>query len=175
MTMKKIEKNKPTSVKRGRPSLFTQEIADSICARLSKGEPLAVICRDEGMPGVQTVSDWKLVHTNFSVGIARAREEGFDAIAAECLEIANTPLEGVETSTKLGITEEKRGDMLGHRKLQIETRLKLLAKWDPKRYGDRLELTGDPERPMQSTLNIGGLSTEALAEIMAAKDATKRS
>jgi len=30
----------------------------------------------------------------------------------------------------------KKVEMLGHRKLQIETRLKLLAKWDPKRYGD---------------------------------------
>jgi hypothetical protein len=38
--------------------------------------------------------------------------------------------------------------MLGHRKLQIETRLKLLAKWDPKRYGDKLSLSGDKENPI---------------------------
>ena len=31
----------------------------------------------------------------------------------------------------------KREDMLGHRKLQIETRLKLLAKWNPKKWGDK--------------------------------------
>jgi hypothetical protein len=35
-----------------------------------------------------------------------------------------------------------REDMLGHRKLQIETRLKLLAKWSPKRYGDKLGIGG---------------------------------
>ena len=44
-------------------------------------------------------------------------------------------------------TETVVEDMLGHRKLQIETRLKLLAKWDPKRYGKKLDLnnhhTGD--------------------------------
>ena len=38
-------------------------------------------------------------------------------------------------------------DMLGHRKLQIETRLKLLSKWDPKRFGDRVALTGADNAP----------------------------
>ena len=33
-------------------------------------------------------------------------------------------------------------DMLGHRNLQIETRLKLLAKWNPKKYGERVAHEG---------------------------------
>lgn len=124
---------------RGRPSKFTPEIAAEICARLSKGEPLARICRDDHMPEPRTVWTWRDEREEFSSDIARAREEGFDALAAECLEIANTTVEGVESTTKPnGDVEEKRGDMLGHRKLQIETRLKLLAKWDPKRYGERV-------------------------------------
>lgn len=161
---------------RGGQSTFTQERADEICSRLSKGEPLAVICRDEHMPGYRTVADWREANTNFAAAIARAREDGFDALAAQCLEIADTPIEGVETTTKpSGDVEEKRGDMLGHRKLQIETRLKLLAKWDPKRYGERMQVAGDPEAPIETrtTLNVAGLSTEALAEIMAARDASK--
>ena len=51
--------------------------------------------------------------------------------------------------------------MLGHRKLQIETRLKLLAKWNPKKYGDRTTLAGDPEAPLQ-------VSTEATDMLAAA-------
>ena len=39
--------------------------------------------------------------------------------------------------------------MLGHRKLQIETRLKLLAKWDPKRYGDKVDLNHGGEVGLQ--------------------------
>jgi hypothetical protein len=74
------------------------------------------------------------------VSIARAREEGFDAIAAECLEIADTPLVGAKIKKRGDGIEETREDMLGHRKLQIETRLKLLAKWDPKRYGDKIDV-----------------------------------
>jgi hypothetical protein len=38
--------------------------------------------------------------------------------------------------------------MLGHRKLQIETRLKLLACWDPKKYGNRTTLAGDAQNPV---------------------------
>lgn len=138
--------------KRGRPSKFTPEVAEAICTRLSKGEPLTHICDDESMPAVRTVSDWKEAHPGFSAAFARAREEGFDAIAAECLKIANTPLEGVETTTKDdGRVEEKRGDMLGHRKLQIETRLKLLAKWDPKRYGEKVQVGGADDLPPVKT------------------------
>lgn len=107
------------------------------------------------MPAVSTVSDWKAAHKDFAVAIARAREDGFDAIAAECLAIANTPLEGVEKTEKAdGGIEVKRGDMLGHRKLQIETRLKLLAKWDPKRYGERLEVAGDPKNPLGVVVTV---------------------
>jgi hypothetical protein len=40
-------------------------------------------------------------------------------------------------------------DMLGHRKLQIETRLKLLAVWDPKRYGNKVQLGGDGGAPIR--------------------------
>jgi hypothetical protein len=142
-----------------RPTLYTPELADRILARLSKGEPLAVICRDDNMPAVRTVSDWKIKHPEFGVAFGEAREDGADAIAADCLQIADSPLVGlvekVERIAKprapdapadapveyeLVVTETRREDMLGHRKLQVETRLKLLAKWDPRRYGDRTAL-----------------------------------
>jgi hypothetical protein len=91
------------------------------------------------MPAASTVREWAQRDDEVSSAIARARILGFDAIAEECLEIANTPLDGEETKYNADgvVVERKRSDMLGHRKLQIETRLKLLAKWDPKRYGER--------------------------------------
>ena len=118
-----------------RTSDFTQEVADAICARLSKGEPLAKICRDEDMPAVRTVSGWKKANDAFSADIARAREEGFDQIAADCLGIAD------ETDNDTLYTEHgdrPNTEWISRSKLRIETRLKLLAKWDPKRYGDKI-------------------------------------
>jgi hypothetical protein len=130
----------------GRPSSFTDELAREICDRLSTGETLVDICRDPHMPAVRTVSDWRDAHQSFSADFARARDDGFDAIAADCLRIADTPVLGEETLTK-GTAEKpekevRAADMLGHRKLQIDTRLKLLARWDPRRYGENRKEEG---------------------------------
>lgn len=126
-----------------RPSKKSKAVVDAICARLSEGVPLTVICRDEGMPAPRTVRDWMESDPEVSAAIARAREEGEEWLASECLEIADTPVEGVveklalTDAGELVVVERRKEDMLGHRKLQIETRLKLLAKWNPKKWGER--------------------------------------
>ena len=136
--------------KPGRPSTFSQEVADEICVRLSQGEPLRQICRDERMPAWQTVYGWKAAHEEFSKRIAHAREAGFDAIAEECLEIAD------ETAfdTVIGENGDRaNSEWISRSKLRVETRLKLLAKWDPKRYGDKVtnEITGANGGPVEFT------------------------
>lgn len=140
---------------RGRTTTYTEELAEEIIDRLESGEPLASICRDEHMPAVRTVSDWKKAHEQFAADFARAREIGFDAIAAEILHIADTLDEGNETTVDdQGRTTTRTADMLGHRKLRIETRMKLLAKWDPRRYGDKLDLTSDGEKLQPATTQV---------------------
>lgn len=123
----------------GRPSKYKPELVEEICERLGRGEPLAAICRsDEKFPHRSVVNDWMDANPEVSRLIARARDQGEEWLAAECLEIANTPVEGTETTVEGDKVTEKRADMLGHRKLQIETRLKLLAKWNPKKWGDKI-------------------------------------
>ena len=126
----------------GRPSKYSEEIAISICEQLSEGIPLREICRQEGMPAWRTVYDWMWKNEALSTAIARARDIGYDKMAEECLYIADNLHMGTkkvyssgaeEGEDSMTVTEE---DMLGHRKLQIETRLKLLAKFNPKRYGE---------------------------------------
>lgn len=121
--------------------LYTPEIVDIICERLSKGEPLAVICREEGMPAYRTVKDWQDEDSErgrkVSAAIARAREAGFDAIAADCLVIADDASGDYRLGEKGLIVDT---DHIQRAKLRIDTRLKLLAKWDPKRFGERLDL-----------------------------------
>jgi hypothetical protein len=161
--------------KPGRPSSYTPQIAREICERLAAGEPLTVICRDEHMPCDDTVRAWAERDESLSRDIACARAIGFDVLAAQCLEIADTPEVGeivtekplvVEGKPIEGaiIREVKTDDMLGHRKLRIDTRLKLLAKWDPKRYGERTTIAGDPEAPLAPPADPAA----ALAAILAA-------
>jgi hypothetical protein len=141
-------KQQNTPKKIGRPSKYTPELAAEICERLSDGEPLRQICRDDHMPAWTAIYAWAAQDKVLSERIAQAREQGYDAIAEDLLAIADTPLMGEEeTSSSNGLTITRK-DMLGHRKLQIETRLKLLAKWNPKKYGDRQILAGDAENPL---------------------------
>jgi len=120
----------------GRPSKRTPEVVDEICERLSKGEPLAVICRDEHMPHRSTVSDWESADEDVSRRIARAREEGEDAIAADCLLIADDAGDDFRMGEKSVLADT---DHIQRSKLRIDTRLKLLAKWNPRKWGDRIE------------------------------------
>lgn len=124
-----------------RQSTYTPEIAAAICARLSEGEPLAVICRDEGMPASRTVSDWKSAHPSFAADFARARDEGYDAIAASCLDIAD---DSARDTIHGEHGPKADSEWINRSRLRVDTRLKLLAKWDPKRYGDssKIEMSG---------------------------------
>ncbi len=106
------------------PSKKTPEVIDEILRRLSDGEPLAVICRsDEKFPHPVVWGRWVDADPELAIAYARARDVGADAIATQALTLAD----GVAV----------HGESIQKAKLQIETRLKLLAKWNPKKYGDK--------------------------------------
>jgi hypothetical protein len=123
----------------GRTTTYSAKIADAICERLSEGEPLRSICRDEGMPAWRTVYDWRDANPEFAARIAHARELGEEAIAQDCLQIADTPQVGSKSVSKASGIEITEADMIEHRRLQIDTRLKLLAKWNPRKWGDKVQ------------------------------------
>ena len=108
-----------------------------ICERLSRGEPLAQICRDAHMPERTQVYEWINKDEEAAQRIAHARGIGYDAIADDCFVIAD------ESSKDYRLTDKGLAFDAEHvqrSKLRIETRLKLLAKWDPKRYGERQQV-----------------------------------
>ena len=156
-------------MKTGRPSLRTPQIIEEIIERISAGEPMAWICREDHMPSARTVTSWMDQDEELSAAIARAREIGGDIIAADALRIADTPVEGVrrkETEDGVEIVTE---DMLGHRRLQVETRLKLLAKWHPKRYGDKLDVTSGGDSLARSEASVAEQAARLASIIEAAK------
>jgi hypothetical protein len=114
-----------------------ESIAKEILGRLAKGEPLAVICRDEFLCNAETWRNWCAADETLAIAYARAREDGFDEIALQCLEIAD---ETSKDTKKVGDGAEVcNSEWISRSRLRVDTRLKLLAKWDPKRYGEKVQ------------------------------------
>ena len=146
-----------TGKKVGRPlgdTLYPnkERIKEQIVAWLAEGKTLRDFCRQEQMPSYPTIFAWLDQDKQFSIDYARAREVGFEILAEEALHIADNTRMGRKIVTNSGgdddvmtVTEE---DMLGHRKLQIDTRMRLLKAWHPKKYGDRTVVAGDDEAPL---------------------------
>lgn len=126
-------KAQPAEEKKPKPR---SDIADaqkrSICEQISVGTPLQEICRQKGMPAWRTVYDWMAADDDFAANIARARDLGADAIAEETLAI-------VDSEPERGNDGKIDSAWVAHQKLRAEHRLKLLAKWNPKKYGDKIQ------------------------------------
>ncbi len=148
MTKKASETAQEAQTKRGRgrPSSYDLNVAKAICERLEKGEVLVKICEDDGMPSARTVYDWMEKHEEFSSLIARARVIGYDVIAAGTMAIADEmPPAGPDGKTDSGY--------VAWQKNRIWTRQQLLAKWDPKRYGELKQIEHSGKISLESLVS----------------------
>lgn len=123
--------------KRGRPSVFTQRLADTICERITLGESLRAICQDQGFPSLKTVMRWLNGpgYEPFRQQYARARELQAEVLFDQILEIA-------DDSSKDTVQGEHgpiiNAEVVTRSRLRIDTRKWWLAKVLPKKYGDHV-------------------------------------
>jgi transposase len=130
----------------GRPTTRDEKVVDFIIDQVAQGVPLAEVCRSEGMPHRSTFYAWVDGDEALTRRFARAREDGEHMIAADALRIADdTSNDYVETDSGPVLNREH----VQRSKLRIETRLKLLAKWNPKAWGEKLEHSGPGGGPVQ--------------------------
>lgn len=129
-------------VKCGRPSDYTEELAEIICLRLAEGESLRSVCRDDDMPSKQAVLRWLARNEAFRAQYVRAKAEGAEAIAEELFDIADDGTnDWMEKLDKDGeaIGYQLNGEHVQRSKLRIDTRKWYLSKILPKKYGDRIQ------------------------------------
>lgn len=129
---------------KGRPSSYSPSVGDTICTRISEGESLRRICMDDGMPDKTTVLRWLSTQPEFRTQYAHARELQADALAEECLDIADDgsndwmeqhDAEGNSLGWKLN------GEAVQRSRLRLEQRRWYASKLAPKKYGEKLDLT----------------------------------
>lgn len=158
----------------GRPTTFSQHIANIICIRIAEGESLREIVKEDGMPDRSTVYDWLLRHSSFADQYTRAREEQADTLADEIIAIAD------EQPEVIAVTDKRTGELIEHKldgaflqwqKNRIDARKWTAMKLKPKKYGEKVQLAGDSENPLKVEADISIF--DALIKNIEAKRQTK--
>lgn len=120
---------------------------------VNEGKYIRDILKEDWSPSTQTFFIW-LDDEKKSKQYARACEIRAEILMEQMIHIAFTPEEGetVEMSQKgegkKSVKEMKKtkGDMLGHRKLKVDTLKWVIAKSAPKKYGTKIDLTTQGEK-----------------------------
>lgn len=113
--------------KAGRPSDYTEELADAICEHLANSDvSLRQLCAKTGMPNDRTVRRWLAEHEEFARKYARARESQADVIFEE--------MGAVETK----VATRKMAPDAG--RVVLWSKQWRAAKLANKKYGDRQHL-----------------------------------
>lgn len=108
----------------GRPTDYTEQLADAICERISNGESLKHVTDEEGMPSRPTVHAWLIKYSDFLNKYEAARDLQADVYADEMDDIAR--------DEKLDVQRAR---------LIIDTRKWTASKLKPKKYGDKIDMT----------------------------------
>lgn len=136
------EESKPV----GRPSIFTQELADKICERIAEGASMRTVCAPDDMPNISTVFRWFRTNDEFCKQYARATEERTEAMSEDILDIADDGSNDLMTiqKGKQTYTIENK-EVTNRSRLRVDTRKWLMSKMKPKKYGDKVDLTSGGE------------------------------
>jgi hypothetical protein len=149
----------------GRPSIYCQEMADTICERLSDGESLRAICSGDEMPNRATVFRWLANNELFRDQYAHARDAQADALADDIVAIADESAQDVivDEDGKERVNQE----VVARSRLRVDARKWVASKLKPKVYGEKVtqELTGKDGGPIETLAGYKDLLAARIASI----------
>jgi hypothetical protein len=141
----------------GRPSTYSVVTTDEICYRLTEGESLRSICRDDHMPVVPTVFNWLRQHEDFLNRYTVARARQAEMMVDDILDIADDGSnDWIERETKKGtIYTVVDNECVQRSRLRVEARKWIAENLLPTKYGVIARGT-EPVAPTAVKI-IGGL------------------
>lgn len=130
----------------GRPTVYSVEVCEVIFDRMSKGESILKICNSEDMPTRRMFYKWMQENEEMRNNYARACEARQEYIFEELFDIADDGSNDLMTITKGDISyEQENKEVTNRSRLRVDTRKWILARMNPKKYGDKVqtELSGE--------------------------------
>ena len=140
----------------GRPTKYSLELSDEICAQLSDGVSLRTVCLADDMPSKTTVFNWLRTNKEFLDQYERAKAEAADSLADEILDIADHSTNDYMLKLAEGGDEEAADSIKLHTeniqrsRLRVDARKWIASKLKPKKYGEASQVTvsGDENNPL---------------------------
>ena len=117
-----------------------QQKITEVLTQMREGKSLRQASKMAGVAR-QTFLDWVDKDQELSGQYARARSDMIDKIADDIIKIADEEM----IPTGEGKVDSA---MVQKQRLRVDTRKWLLSKLAPKKYGDKLELSGDEQAPV---------------------------
>src|SRR5580704_9827258 len=122
---------------RGRPSEYSDKIAEAICERLLNGESLRAICADPAMPARATVFRWLARNQEFrrSYALARqchAEDFAFESLAMIADDSSRDYVKTTGVDGKVALVFDKEN--FASQRLRIKDRKMILAGMAPRKY-----------------------------------------
>jgi hypothetical protein len=114
------------------------------------------VCKDEGMPSMQTVFSWLRTKPEFLEQYTRAKDESADALVDEMLDIADHATnDWMEQHDKDNVGYRLNGEAINRSRLRVDTRKWIASKLKPKKYGEKVqtELTGADGKDLVPAMN----------------------
>jgi hypothetical protein len=117
------------------PAKKNPELIEQVLTRIAHGETLAALGRELDFHPTAW-GHWLREDEALAVAYAHARDVGSDALAEQALALIDEEPARVEGRVDPGHVQWRRA--------QVDTRLKLLACWNPKKYGakQQTEISG---------------------------------
>jgi hypothetical protein len=159
----------------GRPSIFTDKLADQICTRIALGNSLRKVCLADDMPDITTIIAWCREKPEFSKQYDRACVDRGNHLAEEALEIADQTPETEPVRDKAGevIDMKLHSAYVAWQKNRVDARRWFASKMSPKRFGDKVQtevsgIDGSAIKVETVALDVAILSPESRAALKAA-------
>lgn len=118
-----------------------QKVIDEVCKYMQEGKSLRAVFRDYPDLDIKRTKFYELLEENdeFANQYACACEDRSDYIFEEILEIADQKNADVKVVDGQAVIN---GNTVQRSRLQVDARKWMLGKMNPKKYGEKLDLTG---------------------------------
>ena len=119
-------------------------IFEYVCQEIEKGRALRNVLKDENMPSTSTFYQWLDNDEVKAKQYARATEVRADIIFDDILAIADENTN--DTSINENGIEVVNNDVIQRSRLRIDARKWVLSKLNPKKFGDKTDITSGGEK-----------------------------